>query len=251
MIEIKHLYKSFNGHLVLKDLSLEIRKGESLVIIGRSGCGKSVLLKHMIGLMRPDSGEVFVDGEDITGFEHSRLTEMRKKFGMLFQGAALFDSLTVLENVGFELIEYTDKSMQEVRERVLECLEMVELGNIADAKPNELSGGMKKRVGLARALCMSPEILLFDEPTTGVDPVTGDIINKLIRRLHDRLHTTSITVTHDMTSAYSIADRIAMLYDRKIIALGTPEEMRRTSDPVVKQFMTGSAEGPITNRVAN
>lgn len=251
MIEIKHLYKSFNGHSVLKDLSLEIRKGESLVIIGRSGCGKSVLLKHMIGLMRPDSGEVFVDGEDITGFEHSRLTEMRKKFGMLFQGAALFDSLTVLENVGFELIEYTDKSMQEVRERVLECLEMVELGNIADAKPNELSGGMKKRVGLARALCMSPEILLFDEPTTGVDPVTGDIINKLIRRLHDRLHTTSITVTHDMTSAYSIADRIAMLYDRKIIALGTPEEMRRTSDPVVKQFMTGSAEGPITNRVAN
>lgn len=246
MIKIKNIYKTFQKHPVFKGLDLNVEEGESLVVIGRSGCGKSVLLKHMIGLLRPDKGEVWVDGEEITKFEPRRLIELRKKFGMLFQSAALFDSLTVFENVGFQMIEFSDKSEKEIRERVNECLKMVGLGDIADAYPGELSGGMKKRVGLARALSMNPEIILFDEPTTGVDPVTGDMINKLIRQLHDKLNITSVTVTHDMKSANHIADRIAMLYDKRIIATGTPEELENTSDPVVRQFMTGSADGPIT-----
>jgi phospholipid/cholesterol/gamma-HCH transport system ATP-binding protein len=248
MIELKNIYKSFGSLQVLEDLNLSIKTGESMVIIGRSGCGKSVLLKHIIGLMRPDSGSVVLDNVDITKLNPKELNKMRKDFGMLFQGAALFDSLNVFENVGFQLIEYTDKSLDEIKERVAERLAMVGLENVEDVKPAELSGGMKKRVGLARAICTDPKIILFDEPTTGVDPIMGDIINDLIRHLHDSLDVTSITVTHDMRSAYKIADRIAMLYDKKIIEIGTPEEIKNSQNSIVQQFITGNAKGPITKR---
>ncbi|MFH1665821.1 MAG: ABC transporter ATP-binding protein [Candidatus Omnitrophota bacterium] len=247
MIEIKELCKSFKGQAVLQKLDLTINTGESMVIIGQSGCGKSVLLKHIIGLMRPDSGEVRIDGLDITNVSAKELNEVRMNFGMLFQESALFDSLDVLENVGFRLFEYTGLSYKEIKDRVDECLKMVGLHGIKYSKPAELSGGMKKRVGLARAISMSPKIILFDEPTTGVDPVMGDIINKLIRRLHGSLKTTSVTVTHDMKSAYKIADRIAMLYDRHIIEIGTPDEIKNSKNPVVQQFINGNSEGPITH----
>ncbi|MFQ5952376.1 MAG: ABC transporter ATP-binding protein [Candidatus Omnitrophota bacterium] len=248
MIELKDVCKSFNGHEVLKDLNLTINTGESMVIIGRSGCGKSVLLKHIIGIMRPESGSVVIDGTDITKVDAKALNKVRMNFGMLFQGSALFDSLSVLENVGFQLIEYTNKDIEDIKQRVEERLRMVGLENIEDIKPAELSGGMKKRVGLARAICMDPKIILFDEPTTGVDPIMGDIINELIRHLHDTLKVTSITVTHDMKSAYKIADRIAMLYDKRIIEVGTPEEIENSESGIVQQFITGNARGPITDK---
>lgn len=248
MIELKHIYKIFGGHEVLKDLNLTINTGESMVIIGRSGCGKSVTLKHMIGLLMPDSGEVIIDGVDITKVSPKALDKIRLDFGMLFQGAALFDSMDVLSNVGFQLFEYTNMPYEAVKKRVAECLQRVGLRGIEEVKPAELSGGMKKRVGLARAICMFPKIILFDEPTTGVDPIMGDIINDLIRHLHDTLKTTSITVTHDMKSAYKIADRIAMLYEGRIIEIGTPDEIKSSKNPVVQQFITGEAEGPITEK---
>ncbi len=247
MIELKNIYKSFGDHVVLEDLNLMINTGESMVIIGRSGIGKSVLLKHIIGVMRPDSGSVAIDGTDITMLSIKDLDKVRMDFGMLFQGAALFDSLSVLENVGFQLFEYTDMSAEEIRQRVAECLAKVGLKDIEHEKPAALSGGMKKRVALARAICMSPKVILFDEPTTGVDPITGDVINRLIRHLHDTLSVTSITVTHDMTSAYKIADRIAMLHDRRIVDIGTPEEIRHSKNAITRQFISGSARGPITN----
>ncbi len=251
MIEINNLYKSFGGRQVLKDVNLKVKTGESLVIIGRSGCGKSVMLKHIIGIMRPNSGNVNIDGVDITKIDSKELDEVRMKFGMLFQGAALFDSLTVFENVGFQLIEYTDKSYREIRGRVAECLKMVGLKGIEKLKPAELSGGMKKRVGLARAISMSPEIILFDEPTTGVDPIMGDIINDMIRDLHDKLKVTSITVTHDMKSAYKIADRICMIYDKKLVEVGTPTEAQDSTNEYVRQFVTGTAKGPLTEEWEN
>ena len=247
MIELKNINKSFKGKVILEDLNLTINTGESMVIIGQSGCGKSVLLKHIIGLMRPDTGNVMIDDVDITGIKSEALNDIRLNFGMLFQEAALFDSLSVLENVGFRFFEQADISLEDIEKRVNECLGMVGLRGIMYSKPAELSGGMKKRVALARAISMSPKIILFDEPTTGVDPVMGDIINELIRNLHDKLKTTSVTVTHDMKSAYKIADRIAMLYDNHIIAIGTPDEIKASQDPVVQQFITGSANGPITN----
>ena len=246
MIELKSVCKTFNGHKVLDNLNLRIETGESMVIIGRSGCGKSVLLKHIMGLMRPDAGNVLVDGTDLSKINSKELNKVRMNFGMLFQGAALFDSLTVLENVGFQLFEYTELPLNEIKQRVAECLKLVGLSGVEDAKPAELSGGMKKRVGLARAICMSPKIILFDEPTTGLDPIMGDVINDLIRHLHETLNVTSITVTHDMKSAYKIADRIAMLYDKRIIATGTPEDIKNSGDGVVRQFISGEAKGPIT-----
>ena len=189
---------------------------------------------------------VIIDGIDITKIKPKELNKIRMNFGMLFQGAALFDSLSVLENVGFQLIEYTDKSFEEIHQIVADRLKMVGLENIENVKPAALSGGMKKRVGLARAICMAPQIILFDEPTTGVDPIMGDIINDLIRHLHDTLKVTSITVTHDMKSAYKIADRVAMLYDKHIIEIGTPEQIKKSKNPIVQQFITGTAKGPIT-----
>lgn len=246
MIEIINLCKSFNGKMVLDNLNLTINTGETMVVMGRSGCGKSVLLKHVIGIMKPDSGQVIIDGIDITKLSGKALSEVRMKFGMLFQGAALFDSLTIEENVGFSLIEHTNTSRADLRVRVAECLNHVGLKGIENLKPSELSGGMRKRVGLARAICMKPQILLYDEPTTGVDPIMGDAINDLIKILHDKLKVTSIAVTHDMVSAYKIASKMAMLYKGKIICIGTPDEIKNTANPVVKQFITGAAKGPIT-----
>lgn len=249
MIEIINVCKSFDGHKVLDNLNLNIKTGATTVIIGRSGCGKSVLLKHIIGLLKPDSGHVLIDGKDITRMDEKELNDVRLKFGMLFQGAALFDSLTILENVGFAMLEHTNASMAEVEKRSIECLALVGLKDIENKKPAELSGGMRKRVGLARAILVRPQIILYDEPTTGVDPIMGDSINDLIIKLHTKLNVTSIAVTHDMTSAYKIADRIAMLYNGKIIADGKPEEIKNSKDPIVRQFVTGTGTGPITEGI--
>ena len=249
MIEITNLSKSFDTHRVLDRLTLTIQTGETMVVIGRSGCGKSVLLKHIIGLMRPEEGSVVVDGIDITQLSGRSLDRLRMKFGMLFQGAALFDSLTVEENVGFSLREHTRMRPEVIRERVRECLELVGLEEVEELYPSELSGGMRKRVGLARALAISPEIILYDEPTTGIDPIMGDIINDLIVALRDRLKVTSIVVTHDMRSAYKVADRIAMLYNKKIVEVGSPDEIRSSANPLVQQFIKGEAAGPIQEGV--
>jgi len=246
MIEIKNLSKSFHNHEVLNQLNLNIQTGETMVVIGRSGVGKTVLLKNIIGLLKPDSGGVLIDGQDITKLEGKELDKIRLKFGMLFQGSALFDSLTVRENVGFSLKEHTRQTDEQIDQQVKEALDLVGLTGIESLMPAELSGGMKKRVGFARAICMRPDIILYDEPTTGVDPIMADATNELIMKLHDRLKITAIAVTHDMTSAYKIADRIAMLYNGKIIAIGTPQQIKKTTDPVVHQFITGEAWGPIT-----
>jgi phospholipid/cholesterol/gamma-HCH transport system ATP-binding protein len=245
MIEIRRVSKSFNAHKVLDRVTLTVKAGETMVIIGRSGCGKSVLLKHMIGLMKPDEGTVLVGGTDITRLSGSALDAVRMKFGMLFQGAALFDSMTAYENVAFPLEEHTTMSREAIRQRVHECLGLVGLQGVDDHYPSELSGGMRKRVGLARALAINPEIVLYDEPTTGVDPIMGDIINDLIVALRDRLKVTSVVVTHDMRSAYKVADRIAMLYNGGIVEAGTPDEIRSSTSPFVRQFIEGAAVGPI------
>ncbi len=238
--------KSFHGHKVLDQLNLTIQTGETMVVIGRSGVGKTVLLKNIIGLLKPDSGQVLIDGQDITKLEDKELYKIRLRFGMLFQGSALFDSLTVKENVGFSLKEHTQQTDKQIDQRVKESLDLVGLAGIERLMPAELSGGMKKRVGFARAICMKPDIILYDEPTTGVDPIMADATNELIMKLHDKLKITAIAVTHDMISAYKIADRIAMLYNGKIVAIGTPQEIKKTTDPVVHQFITGEAWGPIT-----
>jgi phospholipid/cholesterol/gamma-HCH transport system ATP-binding protein len=245
MIEIKDLYKSFGNNQVLNGVNLNINKGETIVILGRSGCGKSVLLKHIIGLMRPDKGKIFIDGEEITAYNDEKLYHLRKRFGMLFQGSALFDSMTVEENVGLGLTEHTRLGKERIGEVVKEKLRLVGMAGVEDLKPAELSGGMKKRVGLARAIAMDPEFVLYDEPTTGLDPIMADVINELIISLRNTLSITSIAVTHDIVSAYKIADRIAMLYEGKIVFTGTPEETKNTTDPVVRQFIEGSSEGPI------
>ena len=248
MIKIKNLHKSFNGQEVLRGVNLHIKKGETIVIIGRSGCGKSVLLKHLIGLLYPDMGEVIVDGNEVSDMQGKTLDEFRKNFGMLFQGAALFDSLNVFENVGFAYLEHSKLPMEEIKVQVEKALSSVDLADVGDKMPAELSGGMKKRVGLARAICNHPKIILYDEPTTGLDPIMSDMINDLIIRLHTQLKVTSVVVTHDMTSAYKVGTKIAMLYDGKIISVGTPDEIKNTSDPIVRQFITGAANGPITDR---
>ncbi len=247
MMESKNIAKSFRDKKIIDGLNLRIEKGETLVIIGRSGCGKSVLLKHMIGLLRADSGQMLVDGVDLATLKTKELNQMRLRFGMLFQASALFDSMSVGENVGFNLIEHTAMLEKQIQDRVEESLALVGLKGIQSLRPSELSGGMKKRVALARAICMRPEILLYDEPTTGLDPITADTINELIIRFHDELKVTSVVVTHDMVSAYKIATRIAMMYQGKIIEIGTPDEIRNSINPIVKQFITGSATGPITD----
>jgi phospholipid/cholesterol/gamma-HCH transport system ATP-binding protein len=246
MIDIIKLNKSFESHKVLDNLSLKIETGSTCVIIGRSGCGKSVLLKHIVGILKPDSGRVLVYGKEVGKLKEKELGALRMRMGMVFQGGALFDSLTVAENVGFGLIEHNHLSRKELLERVEESLCLVGLCGIGNLMPSELSGGMKKRVSLARAICIKPDIILYDEPTTGVDPITADSINELIRSLHDKLKVTAIVVTHDMKSAYKVADRIAMLYQGKIIAEGTPSEIQNADHPVVHQFINGLSKGPIT-----
>ena len=245
MIEIKDVYKSFGDNQVLRGVNLTINKGETAVIIGRSGCGKSVLLKLIIGLLKPDRGKILVNGDDITSLNASQLNKVRQKFGMVFQAAALLDSMTVDENVGLGLREHARLEEEQVKQKVKEKLKMVGLSGVEDQKPAALSGGMKKRVGLARAIAMDPEYVLYDEPTTGLDPIMADVINELIINLRNTISITSIAVTHDIVSAYKIADRIAMLYEGKIVFVGTPEEVKNTDHPVVRQFVEGSAEGPI------
>ncbi|VAX34146.1 Phospholipid ABC transporter ATP-binding protein MlaF [hydrothermal vent metagenome] len=245
MIKIEDLYKSFGDKKVLRGVNLEVEPGESMVVIGGSGSGKSVLIKHIIGLLKPDSGRVIIKGVDISSLKERELYDVRKTFGMLFQGAALFDSLTVWENVAFTLLRHGKISAEEARNIASAKLRLVGLSGVEDLMPSELSGGMRKRVGLARAIAHEPEVILYDEPTTGLDPIMADAINDLIIELRERLHVTSIAITHDMKSAYKIADRIAMLYEGKIIGVGSPEEIKNTSNPVVRQFITGSAVGPI------
>ncbi|HTN43263.1 MAG TPA: ABC transporter ATP-binding protein [Nitrospiria bacterium] len=245
VIQLLDVYKSFGDNRVLQGTTLTIERGETMVIIGGSGSGKSVILKHIIGLMKPDRGMVIVAGQDLSSLRERALDELRKKFGMLFQYAALFDSLSVWENVGFSLRQKTQMKDAEIRRVATEKLAMVGLRGVEDRMPADLSGGMKKRVGLARALAMEPEILLYDEPTTGLDPIMADAINELILEMKRRLQVTGVAITHDMTSAYKIADRIAMLYQGKIQAVGTPEEIRNSDNPIVRQFVTGSSVGPI------
>ena len=245
MIDIVNLHKSFNTKQVLCGVNLHINRGETMVVIGGSGSGKSVLIKHIIGLLIPDEGSVTINGVDIFDLSEGELNDTRKKFGMLFQGAALFDSLTVWENVGFALKQHTDLSKEEIRDIASRKLEMVGLRGIEDLMPSELSGGMRKRVGLARAIAMEPEILLYDEPTTGLDPIMADAINDLILDMKNKINVTGIAITHDMTSAYKIGDRIAMLYEGRIHGVGTPDEIKLSDDPVIRQFITGSSIGPI------
>jgi len=245
MIEIINLHKSFGKHHVLRGVNLKAEKGESMVVIGGSGSGKSVLIKHIIGILKPDDGTVLIDGVNITKLKENELYEVRKKFGMLFQSSALFDSLSVWENVSFALLRQKKMNEKELKVLATEKLRLVGLVGVEDLMPSELSGGMKKRVGLARAIAHEPDILLYDEPTTGLDPIMADAINDLIVEMKQHLSVTSVAITHDMNSAYKIADRVAMLYEGEIIQIGTPEEIKNTKNPVVRQFITGSAIGPI------
>jgi len=218
-----------------------------MVVIGQSGSGKSVLLKHLMGILKPDSGEIYIDGQEITRLREDELLKVTRRFGMLFQSAALFDSLTVGQNVSFGLERYTDHSPEEIREIVKDSLAKVGLQGVEGLMPYELSGGMKKRVGLARAIAYRPEIILYDEPSTGIDPIRADAINDLIIQMKNELSVTSVIITHDMVSSYKVADRIAMLYEGKIIEEGTVDEIRNTKNQVVQQFIHGRSEGPIKN----
>jgi len=242
MIEVRGLSKRFGSQTVLEGIDLHIERGESVVIIGRSGCGKSVLLKHLIGLLQPDEGSVRVDGQEITRMDERRLLEVRRKFGMLFQNAALFDSLTVAENVAFAFRNRRDLTPGEIARRVAEALELVDLPGIEQKRPAELSGGMRKRVGLARAIVYRPEILLYDEPTSGLDPIVSDSIDQLIIRIRDHLRVTSVVVTHDMRSARRVGHRVAMLHERRIYAVGPTEAIFASTDPVVRRFIDGVSD---------
>jgi phospholipid/cholesterol/gamma-HCH transport system ATP-binding protein len=242
MIEVRDLKKSFGPQLILDGVSFGIEKGESLVIIGRSGGGKSVLLKHIIGLLRPDAGQVVIDDEDITRLNERELIRVRSKFGMVFQGAALFDSMNVAENVAFALRREQKFTEQEIARKVTEALEMVELRDVEQKRPAELSGGMRKRVGLARAIIYQPQIVLYDEPTTGLDPIVSDSIDKLIIRVTDCLKVTTVVVTHDMRSARRVGHRIVMLHNKRIYVTGSPGDIFTSTDPVVQQFINGIAD---------
>jgi len=237
MITIKNLTKRFEDNLVLKGINLDIEKADTMVVMGASGCGKSVLLKLIVGLLKPDDGEIWIDGKEITGLSEKQMDEVRKNIGMVFQSGALFDSLTVGENVAFSLVRRTNMSKSEIAKTVAEKLEMVGLSGIEDMMPSDLSGGMRKRVSLARAISMNPQIVLYDEPTTGLDPLMSEEINTLINKLHNDLKVTSIVVTHDMKSAFTVATKMAMLKNGEIAASGTPDEIRSDTDPWVSDFV--------------
>jgi phospholipid/cholesterol/gamma-HCH transport system ATP-binding protein len=249
-IQLRGLVKSFGRKRVLDGLDLDVEEGESMVIIGASGTGKSVTLKHIIGLLKPDSGTVVVDGVAIEQLDNRGITEFRRRFGMAFQEGALFDSMNVFDNVAFPLRRLSHKSSREIRQRVDECLAMVRLEGLGARDISELSGGMRRRVGFARAIAHEPEILLFDEPTTGLDPVTAALIGEVIRDIGERLERTMVTITHDMQVAFRVAHRIAMLDHGKIIAEAPPEEFKQLPDARVQQFIHGEAEGPLTDQPA-
>ena len=244
-IRAEDLHKSFGEKVVLDGVSLSVAEGESLVVVGPSGTGKSVLLKHLIGLLRPDAGKVYVDGVDVWGLSDRDLNGLRKRFGMAFQEGALFDSMSVFDNVAFPL-RRSGRPPDQVRARVRECLDMVHLPGVEQKRTSELSGGMRRRVGFARAIAHEPEILLFDEPNTGLDPIMTDVINEIILELKESLDVTIVTITHHIASARKIADRVALLHAGKIILEATPDEFLRSDHPAVRQFVEGRADGPLT-----
>lgn len=245
MIEIINLYRSFNGTPVLKGVSLKIGKGELLALIGRSGIGKSVLLKHIVGLMQPDSGTILINNTDINRLRGIQLTEIRKQFGFLFQGGALFDSMTVYDNVAFPMREKTKLGEAQIKDRVFHELEQMGLKNDWKKFPAELSGGMRKRAALARALVMDPAIMLFDEPTTGLDPIIGQTILDYIQQCHQRLKFTGIIVTHEVAKVFNIVQQVAMIHQGEIIAYGSPDELQKLNNPIFDQFIKGDINGPI------
>jgi len=239
MIQVVDLHRSFGDHVVLNGISIEVERGTTFVVLGGSGSGKTVLMKHVIGLLRPDSGTVLVDGIEIPKLEGRALTEARRMFGMVFQGAALFDSMTVGENIAFPLEQHTDLSEAEIRARVAEVLSWIDLEGIEDKLPSELSGGMQKRVGLARTVVVKPEIVIYDEPTTGLDPLTSDTISELIRRLQHEQQVTSLVVTHDVRCAFRVADRVALLDEGRVLVEGSLEEIKSSSVPKLRAFLYG------------
>jgi len=245
MIQLTNLHKAFGSQKVLNGLNLTIPDGQITAIIGPSGEGKSVLLRHIIGLMQPDSGQIEIDGESIIGIRRSEMNRIREKFGMLFQNAALFDSMSVFENVAFPLQEKTSLSKDEIRTRVLSALEDVGLKNVEQKFTDELSGGMKKRVGLARALLLNPKIILFDEPTTGLDPIIKRAIHQLISETHAKFGFTAVVVSHEIPDIFDIAQNVAMLFRGEILQFGKADEIMNSTHPVVKQFISGSLDGPI------
>jgi len=245
VIKADNVVRKFGDRTVLDGISLEVYRGETFVIMGGSGCGKSTLLRHLIGVLKPDSGKVHLLGKEIVGLPEDEMDKIKKKIGMCFQSAALFDSMTVGENVSLPLREHTklDRSVIEIVVKMK--LELVGLRGFEDLMPSQLSGGMRKRVGLARAIVMDPEIIFYDEPTAGLDPIVAGVIDKLILDLSKKLSITSVVVTHDMKSVFSIADRIAMLYEGKVLEVGTPDEIRNSKNPMIGQFVSGSPDGPI------
>lgn len=245
MIELADVHKKLGGQMVLDGVDLEIERGETMVIIGRSGSGKSVTVKHMVRLLSPDSGTVTVDGVDVCSLNKAGLFELRRRFGVLFQSGALIGWLSVFDNVALPLREHTKMAPEEIERAVTEKLGLLDLAEHAEKMPADLSGGMRKRAGLARAIVLDPEIVLYDEPTSGLDPIMASRINQLIIDVKEKLGVTSVVVTHDMESAYKVADRIAMLYAGKIVQIGTPDEIRNSDDVVVRQFVEGRVEGPI------
>jgi len=248
MIRLENLYKSFAEKQVLDDLNLDIHKGEALTIIGGSGSGKSVLIKHIIGLIKPDSGNILIEGVDITQLKEKKLFKIIEKFGMVFQGGALFDSLTVYENVAFGIMDKDKMISDQIDNIVEQSLLKVGLPNVSHMMPADLSGGMKKRVSIARAIAKNPAIVMYDEPTTGLDPIMADVINDLIIKVNESSEITSIVITHDMVSAYKVSDRIAMLYEGKIVETGSAKEIKESGNPIVRQFIEGRSEGPIKLR---
>ncbi len=244
-IEIKKLKKSFGSNLVLDGIDLTIEEGKTTVIVGQSGCGKSVLIKHIIGLLKPDEGGIYVKNVDITKLNHKNFSNILRDFGVLFQSAALFDSMTVGENVAFPLVEHTDFPPEKINGIVREKLAIVGLKGVEQLYPAELSGGMRKRVGLARAIALDPKVLIFDEPTTGLDPVMSDTIDNLIMNTQKHLSVTSIVISHDIPGTFKIAHRIAMLYKGKVVLYGGSDDFKNTKDPIVRQFLERRAEGPL------
>ena len=239
VISLRQLNITFGTHTVLDNIDLDVYKGETLAVLGPSGTGKSTVLRSMIGLLEPNGGQIFIQGEDVSGLDEDGWNRLRMKMGMVFQYSALFDFLTVGENVAFGLRQHTDKSNEEIQGIVTQMLDLVGLPDTQDLYPAELSGGMKKRVGLARAIAVDPEIVLYDEPTAGLDPIMSRNISRLIKKTQEQLHVTSVLVTHDMQSAFYAADRVAMLYEGHIVAIGTAEEMKNSTNPIVKAFIEG------------